>query len=140
MKKAVLFFFLFLLISCGERVLKVDQDGKQWLAQFSAKPEIQISGNWQSLDWGTLTLTQEANSSEVVGIGDSWNIQGVVSGNSLYLIFSDKGQIYYSAILKISGEQTLEGYYAKYALINEENTETQRQPMKLLGGKVQPIQ
>jgi len=101
---------------------KVDKEGKAWLTQNTAPAEVNVNGIWQSPEWGEINLIQAQGSNEVTGDGDGWKIDGLVSGKKVFLLFSDKGRVNYSAVLTAESDSRLVGGYAR-ALI-EEKTKT----------------
>jgi hypothetical protein len=47
------------------------------------------------------------------GSGDGWNIDGVVSGNKVFLLFPSHGIVEYSAELAADAPNALNGAYAR---------------------------
>ena len=92
---------------------KLRTEGQAWLERFTEAPAVNVNGAWRSDDWGLVTLKHADGSRDVTGTGDGWEITGVVSGNKLYLLFCDDGEINYSAILEADGPKRLTGSYAK---------------------------
>lgn len=92
---------------------KVDKEGKTWLESCADAASLNVTGLWKDPKWGIISLSQHQDSREVLGAGDGWNISGVVSGNSVCLLFSDHGKISYSAKLTADGSTQLSGEYVK---------------------------
>jgi hypothetical protein len=47
---------------------KVDGRGRQWLDEHKDSPQVNVTGTWESADWGkTLNLTQAEGSRDVSG-------------------------------------------------------------------------
>jgi hypothetical protein len=101
------------LVSCSVPMIQ----GQIWLDSKTDKPEINVSGIWISNEWGEATFKQEGN--KVTGMLGDYQVKGVVSGNSIYLLMYSKDKIDYTADLKSQGNETIEGFYSKYAIINE---------------------
>jgi hypothetical protein len=92
---------------------KVDREGKIWLDAKQGAPEINVNGTWVSRAWGKLVLTQPEGSRDIVGRGDGWDILGAVAGNKVYLLFSARGRVNYSAELTADGPDSLTGGYSR---------------------------
>ncbi|MGD0681485.1 MAG: hypothetical protein ABR990_05495 [Terracidiphilus sp.] len=90
----------------------LDKRGKTWLDSHVNAPLINVDGNWYDKEWGQIVLNQNKDSREVTGNGDGWDITGVVSGKQLFLLFSGRGGLVYSAVLNGDGEKSLDGSYA----------------------------
>lgn len=90
---------------------KVEIEGKAWLDAKTEPPEINVNGSWASEDWGTVLLNQTQGSREVTGASDNWEISGVASGKEVFLLFSSKGRVGYSAELSLEQANTLAGRY-----------------------------
>jgi hypothetical protein len=107
----------------------VDGEGKAWLDACSDAATLNVTGMWKDPKWGGLTLSQHKDSRKVLGSGDGWNIFGVVSGNSVCLLFSDnKGRIAFSAKLTADAAGDLAGGYVKGLLSDKSKTT----PMRLV--------
>ncbi len=91
----------------------LDTRGKKWLDARSDPALINVDGNWFAKDWGQIVLNQARNSRDVTGNDDGWDITGVVSGKQLFLLFSSRGGVVYSAVLTGDGEMSLDGHYEK---------------------------
>jgi hypothetical protein len=107
---------------------KVDKEGKAWLEACPDAAAVNVTGLWKDPKWGVLSLSQHQDSREVLGAGDGWNISGVVSGNSVCLLFSDHGRIAYSAKLTADGSTQLSGEYVKGLISSKSKTV----PMRLV--------
>lgn len=92
-------------------------EGVKWLNSKQDKPEINISGTWQSLEWGAAVFKQ--NEKEVNGTLGDYPAKGVVSGNSVYLLMYSGEKIDYFAELKAVDNNTLKGSYSKYHIVDE---------------------
>ena len=106
---------------------KVDREGKLWLDAKQGAVEVNVDGIWNSKDWGKVTLSQKEGARELVGRGDGWDVLGAVSGKKVYLIFSHKGRVAYSAELTAESPNLLGGAYSKGLLFPG----TKTRPMNL---------
>jgi hypothetical protein len=112
----VLALSLIFVISCASGALKqIEID--PWLNTISGNkpPEIDITGKWIDAEeswfgWGQGYLHQEAN--KIRGTIGDYNIEGVVSGKIVYLVFIYRGRVYYTARLEIF-QDLLTGNYFK---------------------------
>ncbi|MGA2739288.1 MAG: hypothetical protein ABSG65_17845 [Bryobacteraceae bacterium] len=101
---------------------KVAGKGREWLDSKTDPAEINVNGTWYGGVWGRVILKQAEGSREVTGTGDEWDILGIVSGRNLYLLFSHKGHIAYSAELSQDGPNALAGRYADGLLTGRSKT------------------
>src|SRR5580704_11815459 len=88
-------------------------EAKSWLAAHSDPAEIDVDGAWDSEEWGTVLLHQTGGAREVTGTSDNWEIEGVVTGKKVYLVFFSKGELAYTAEVAQNEAGTLAGSYAK---------------------------
>jgi hypothetical protein len=102
-----------LILTLGLSAGDIEAKGKAWLGSHSDTPAINVSGSWHEAEWGTVTLTQAQGSRDVTGDGDRWDITGVVSGNQVFLVFSHKGKVAYTAKLTSESDKSLNGSYLK---------------------------
>ena len=104
--------FAAVALSRGNRL---DKQGKEWLAGYNEPATVNVNGTWQAKEWGQITLVQAQGSRDVTGNGDGWDITGVVSGNTAYLLFSGRGGVIaYSAKLTMEGDNKLNGSYSRF--------------------------
>lgn len=105
---------LIFVISCALKQKEIDP----WLNTISGgkPPEINIAGKWRDTQgtgfftWGEGHLRQAQN--KISGnIGD-YNIEGVVSGKIVYLVFLSRSRVYYTARLEMF-QNLLSGNYFK---------------------------
>lgn len=88
--------------------------GKTWLDSHTAPATINVNGTWHGSEWGEIVLHQAEGSGELKGTCDKWDINGLVSGNRVYLLFASYGDVAYSAELTAAGDnKTLDGDYSK---------------------------
>ena len=105
---------LIFVISCALERKQIDP----WLNTISGgkPPEIDITGRWRDTQgsgfftWGEGYLKQEQN--KISGVIGDYNINGVVSGKMVYLVFLYRGTVYYTARLELF-EGLLTGNYFK---------------------------
>lgn len=108
---------LVLMLAVPAAAQKTEDQAKAWLANYTQPAAINVHGVWQSKDWGSIVLSQAADSREVTGTGDEWDIMGVVSGKQIYLVFysssawNPQPRIGYSAVLSPQDDDTLVGGY-----------------------------
>jgi hypothetical protein len=88
-------------------------EAKAWLDTHSDPAEIDVNGFWHSGNWDTVLLHQAKGAREITGTADNWEIKGVVSGKTLFLVFYGNEKIAYSATVTLSEDGTLHGGYAK---------------------------
>ncbi len=108
---------LILVISCTHGTLRQNEIDP-WLNAISGSkpPEINISGKWHDAEgstyfgWGEGYLRQEQN--KITGAIGNYNIKGVVSGKTVYLVFLSGGNVYYTARLEMF-QDLLTGNYFK---------------------------
>jgi hypothetical protein len=106
-----------------------DKEGRAWLdANQKTPPEVNVTGVWQAADWGRIPLSQREGGRTVIGTGDAWDISGVVSGNEVYLLFSHRGKVAFSAKLTSESPGILTGVYTAGLLSSNSKT----RPMRLL--------
>ncbi len=98
----VLALSLIFVFSCALTQKEVDP----WLDTVSGNktPEIDITGKWRNAEggwfgWGEGYLRQEQN--KISGAIGDYNIKGVVSGKTVYLVFLYAGKVYYTARLEM---------------------------------------
>jgi hypothetical protein len=107
---------LIFVISCT-RALKQEQINP-WLNTISGgePPKIEITGRWRDTQgsgfftWGEGYLHQEQN--KISGVIGDYNIEGVVSGKTVYLVLLYGGIVHYTARLEMF-QDLLTGNYFK---------------------------
>jgi len=93
---------LILLISCASAPLKQNEI-YPWLTTISGDrpPEIEITGKWRDkqgvglFTWGQGYLHQEQN--KISGVIGDYNVLGMVSGKTVYLVFLYNDKVYCTA-------------------------------------------
>jgi hypothetical protein len=102
-----------LMLAVGLSAKNLDTKGKVWLDAHSEAAAINVNGDWHAKEWGKVVLNQAQGSRDLTGRGDGWDITGVVSGNQVFLLFSSRGTVVYSAELTSESETSLNGSYTK---------------------------
>jgi hypothetical protein len=111
--KGILLVMLALSLAIPADAAKVEGRGREWLDEQKNSPQVNVTGSWQSRDWGTLTLTQAEGSRDVSGGTDDYELTGVVSGKELYLLFAESsGSVAFCAILISESDGILNGTYS----------------------------
>jgi hypothetical protein len=113
-----------LLFACamllhGQNTEKV---GKAWLDANTDSPAMNVTGIWNGGDWGLVSLNQQAGGRRIIGSADGWDVTGVVSGKTVYLLLWKKDKVAFSARLTIEGASQLTGVYAKSILSSASKT------------------
>src|SRR5579863_7644232 len=78
---------------------KGEVEGKAWLDSQKDPAAINVNGTWDSEEWGTFHLVQTEGTREVSGNGGGYVITGVVSGKSLFMLFSARRGLEYCATM-----------------------------------------
>lgn len=86
--------------------------GDAWLSDQFEPPAMDISGSYKSSDWGKSYFSQSPEGRVRGHLGD-YPVKGVVSGNKAYLLVTEGGWYYYSAILEMPRPGLLTGYYSR---------------------------
>jgi len=113
---AVLLSFLFTGCSVwddfnDQRYSRNNAAGDEWLSDQFDPAEVDVSGTYRSRDWGHTLLVQDGD--KVRGHLGDYPVKGVVSGRKLYLLISQGGWYYYSAILEYIQPGVLVGSYSQ---------------------------
>jgi hypothetical protein len=105
---AVFFLFVFATsLSAGS----LQEEGKAWLDAQKEPAAINVSGTWDS-EFGDLRLKQAVGSRDVEGSGGGYELSGVVSGKSLFLLFAThRGTVDYCAVVDSQSDAELTGKY-----------------------------
>jgi len=90
----------------------VEDQGKAWLDAQKDPAAISVDGTWSSDAFGDLQLSQDAGSRDVHGVGGGYGLTGIVSGKSLYLLFTSGRTVEYCAVLKSGSGNSLMGTYS----------------------------
>src|SRR5580698_5629714 len=124
----ILLVSMVLILAPGLNAGNLATNGKAWLDPHSDPAAINVNGIWHEKEWGKVVLVQAEGSRDITGTGDSWDITGVVSGKQIFLLFSHKGNVAYSAQLTQESESSLNGSYSKGFM----GEKTKHRPMHLL--------
>lgn len=116
-----------LSLAVGLSARNLDTKGKAWLDAHSEAAAINVNGDWHAKEWGKIVLNQAQGSRDLTGRGDGWDITGVVSGKQIFLLFSSRGGVAYSAELTSEGDNSLNGSYSRGFM----NEKTKGKPMHL---------
>ncbi|MCF8036541.1 MAG: hypothetical protein K9K62_06695 [Desulfobacteraceae bacterium] len=113
---AILMVFL-PLMACSTGLTKAEVD--PWLQQVSGDraPAINVAGKWQDANanpdtpfsWGRGYFEQHG--SKITGSLGNYNVQGRVSGDTVYLAFLSAGEVYNTARLEKRKDGVLRGDY-----------------------------
>jgi hypothetical protein len=117
-----------LVLNVGLSAKDLETRGKAWLDAHSEQAAVNVNGSWHEKDWGTVVLLQAEGSRDVTGDGDGWTITGVVSGKQVFLLFSNKSIVAYTAQLTSENDKSLNGSYAKGFM----GEKTKTRPMHLI--------
>jgi hypothetical protein len=111
---------------------KADVEGKAWLDAQKDPAGMNVNGPWDSEEWGTFHLVQTEGSREVSGNGGGYEITGVVSGKSLFMLFSARRGVEYCATLSPNGENSLIGTYSgRKSLLHSGLCQEKSRPMNM---------
>ncbi len=89
----------------------LEKQGKDWLDQYKDPAQINVTGTWNST-FGNLELNQAKDSRDVSGTAKGYDLTGVVSGRTLYLLFvTHHGTVDYCAEVTSSTDTLLTGDY-----------------------------
>lgn len=96
--------------------------GDAWLAQYTSRATTNVGGVWVASDWGLAKLEQDGR--KVTGMIDSFQVEGVVSGNTAYLLISENNWIYYTAVLQKTAPSRLSGHFSYSVPFQERDQRT----------------
>jgi hypothetical protein len=117
-----------LMLAVGLSAKDLETKGKAWLGTHSEPAAINVNGSWHAKEWGKIVLIQAQGSRDVTGDGDGWDITGVVSGKQVFLLFSHKDKVNYSAELTSQDDNSLKGSYSR----NFMDEKTKNKPMLMI--------
>jgi serine/threonine protein kinase len=91
----------------------VGERGRAWLDAQKDPPAMNVTGAWNSEEWGDLRLIQTQGGRDVSGEATGYELTGVVSGKRLFLLFHNrKGKVDYCATLDTAADNKLSGGYS----------------------------
>jgi hypothetical protein len=113
------------LVGCNtkERYAKNNAAARAWLAANSSSGHMRVAGNWTSDDEGWGAARFEQSGSRITGTIGLYTVEGHVKGEDVYLVMSEHGWAYYSAVLKKKGN-TLVGFYSGAVPFSTRDQET----------------
>ena len=89
----------------------LEDQGKAWLEQHKDPAQINVSGTWDS-EFGIIQLDQTKDGRDVTGHGGGYDLDGVVSGKTLFVLFVTKhGTIDYCGNATLVSDTSLIGEY-----------------------------
>ena len=107
-------FFLLGVVAVAVVMLSaasLENQGRAWLDKQKDPALINVTGMWQS-EFGVLDLTQPKDGRDVTGKGGGYELMGVVSGRTLYLVFATKhGTVDYCGEATATTDDKLLGEY-----------------------------
>lgn len=113
------------LVGCNtkERFAKNNAAAQAWLAANSSSGHMRVAGNWTPEDegWGEAKFQQSG--SRITGTIGLYTVEGHVKGEDVYLVMSENGWAYYSAVLKKKGN-ALVGFYSDAVPFSTRDQET----------------
>jgi hypothetical protein len=114
MHSATCALLLAMTLACAAPVFgqAEEKDGRAWLEANREAAAVNVTGVWEGAEWGRIPLSQREGGRRIIGTGDGWDVSGVVSGNQVYLLFSHKGKVAFSAKLTADATGALTGVYA----------------------------
>jgi len=104
-------FSIFIALPASLTAGTLDQQGKEWLDAQKNPAALNVNGDWDS-EFGNLHLSQTSGNRDVNGISGGYTITGVVSGKSLFLLFSMGGSVEYCATLNYDSDSGMIGTYS----------------------------
>ena len=104
------------IFSCASIPMK-QAEIDPWLAEMSGDKaaEISVEGKWHDPEsegvfgWGEGDIIQNGN--KINGTIGSYSVSGVVSAETVYVVFYTKGKVYYTAKLTMPEKGVLSGQY-----------------------------
>jgi hypothetical protein len=111
------FIVLVSLASCASFRSEVDR----WMDSRRSTPGFDLTGRWDSGSafsggWGGVTFLQTGD--RIIGSMGSYSVEGVVSGNDVYLMMVSGSRVYYTAKLSRRPDGTIAGIAAERAIID----------------------
>ena len=88
-----------------------NEAGEAWLSDQMDAPEMDVSGEYKSREWGRTLFVQTGR--DVRGHLGDYPVKGVVSGRKAHLLVSESGWYYYSVILEMPKPGLLTGTYSR---------------------------
>lgn len=99
---------------------------RHWLMTKRGKAAVNVTGAWESAEWGPVTLTQKDDL--VYGTWGSFTVEGVTNGGRIYCIFMSRGFAWYTGVLELKGNQ-LAGKSSTWVDFDDQFTFSNPRPM-----------
>ena len=106
-----------------ERYARNNEAARTWLAANPASGHMRVAGEWKPDDEGWGEARFEQTGSRVTGTIGLYTVEGHVKGADVYLVMSENGWAYYSAVLKKKGD-ILSGFYSAHVPFSTKDQET----------------
>ena len=105
------------------------RQARNWLDSKKGKPTVDMTGEWDAGyvwggGWGGSKFIQTGN--EITGTMGLYNVEGVVDGDNIYLVFTAGARVFYTGHIKPMDKNTMVGSAVEKAIIN--SNETQNAP------------
>jgi hypothetical protein len=113
------------LVGCNtkERYARNNAAARAWLAANPASGHTRVAGDWKPDDEGWGEARFEQTGSRITGTIGLYTVEGHVKGPDVYLVMSEGGWAYYSAVLKKKGD-ILSGFYSAHVPFSTKDQET----------------
>jgi hypothetical protein len=100
-----------------EKYARNNAAADQWLQANIGAASVSVDGAWEAWEsgWGEIRFQQAGSS--VTGAMGSYSARGVVRGSRVFLALSSGGYVYYTVVLKKSGDM-LSGFYSSSVLFS----------------------
>lgn len=99
---------LFLVVACGEAI--PPEDANSWLKKYRRAPQVDITGQWRSQDWGEGAIEQKGD--HFIGMLGRYRVRGSVHGDTIRILFMIENDIWWTGILKPENNNSLMGSYS----------------------------
>ncbi len=121
--KYFIIFLLFFMVSCASLTR---EQTNAWLNSKSGTSTINMTGDWDSGGlatggWGTGHFIQEGQ--RFNGTLGLYYVDGVVSGEEIYMAISSGQKVYYTARLKKTGHDTFTGKSVQNIIIDNPDSQ-----------------
>lgn len=128
--------FTLLLAGCSSTLTR--SDAAPWLDQRAGKSEYDISGRWDSGSswsgsWGEANFIQDG--ARFYGQLGSYNVEGAVNGNAMYLALSAGKRVYYTALLKRDADGAYAGKVVQDILVDSARADSSSYQVMILRRK-----
>lgn len=112
---------LFSLVGCG-RITRdyVLTQARGWLNQQKGPTTNNIEGEWVGITTGWRGGIYIQDGNRITGNMEMYSIEGVLNGDSVYLIALSEGYVSYTIIMHLRDRNTLVGKYSGKLVDNED--------------------